>query len=266
MQNIKMGVAIAIIAAAALAGGFWFYQQRSPQEITREQLPIVESNNDAGDNGEVENDSLGRQPSQIKTDLNPGMDGSGIAPGDQSKGCPAVAVPASDFCPGGEILAKAAEGCVVGYECKKISGGEEPATLLPADISCADDDDCIDPGCGECVNEEREASNSSCVSVADERKICKCVAKKCVAKATCGDGKCDSAYETKINCSQDCGLAAANSSCATKADCVDDGTTCHVCVNAAWLKQNPEWSTKYACKGIGVAVCECRSGDCKATE
>jgi len=310
MQNMQKGaipmVLIAVVAIVLATGSFWFYQQTSKQKTPNEQLPAVENNGGAGGSGDIENTVSDIPPSEIKTESE-AME-SGNPSGDQGKPCPVAAVPGPEFCPGGEILAKSTNGCVVGYDCQKMSEtslkcdsgckqqgyesgkciqkkadmigtGEgsytEPLNGVASDCvasygeclckiaannSCAVDSDCIDPGCGECVNEDWSASNDPCTSVADARKICKCVAKKCAAMSTCGDGKCDAAYETKINCQQDCGQAIANKSCNTKADCIDDGTTCHVCVNAAWLKQNPDWSTKYACDGIGAAVCDCQGG------
>jgi hypothetical protein len=143
---------------------------------------------------------------------------------------------------------------------------EECMCKTTADISCAANDDCLDSGCGECVNYKWSASNNTCNSISDARKICVCEAKKCVAKATCGNKQCEAPYETKFNCQVDCGLAAADKTCKTNADCVDDGTTCHVCVNSAWLKQNPDWSKYYACDGIGAVSCKCQSGQCAAVE
>jgi len=230
MKNSRKGVvsaaAIAIIAIIIFAGGLLVYKQIDWQP---------------------------KQPASV---------GSGDNAG-KTESCPEISAPGPEFCPGGEILAKATGGCVMGYECKepdkKITSS--PAT---ADISCAIDSDCVDPGCGECVNEKWDAANTSCAVATAERKICKCVTQKCVAKTDCGDGKCDPVYETKINCSQDCGLAEADKTCKSDADCVDDGTTCHVCVNSVWIVKNPDWSRKYACDGIGAATCLCQSGQCAA--
>lgn len=231
---------IAVIAAVVALGGFFAYWQMNKGPANSNN-PIVTEDNGNGDTnpdvGTIVGDNQPVDPGSIS------VSGTGISEGapdfnGKTETCPMVAAPGPDFCPGGEIMAKAEGDCVVGYECNK-SANEKPDTGKPVvnsaaiDDSCANDSDCLDNGCGVCVNDVWSAS-------------------------------CDAAYETKINCPQDCGQAIADKSCAAKADCVDDGTTCHVCVNAAWLKQNPEWSTKYACDGIGVSICECKKGGCVA--
>lgn len=57
--------------------------------------------------------------------------------------------------------------------------------------------------------------------------------------------------------------SVAQKSCTDDTNCIDDGSTCHMCVNQGWLAQNPDWSIKHACTGIGLSTCKCVDGGCK---
>ncbi len=275
MQDLQKGFIFAAVTLALLAGGFFVYHQNRNIFEGNGNPDTVSVKSGANDSAE----SGGGCPAVTEPDrstcpngnIEAKLSGNCIV----GYGCKEVnleLLKCQDACvelefDKGKCVEKNTENDELNYIGKRPADcleNEGCACELSANTACDTDSDCVDPGCNICASVKWSASNQCASLTPDIRKICSCIDKQCAVMATCGDKDCQSPYETKINCSQDCGKLDVDKTCRNDADCIDDGTACGVCVNASWLEGNPDWTLFAACGRAAAAGCECKDGQCAA--